>query len=63
MRARDQRWNYLGHILSVEEHRVTRHVPLQCIKQGTDLLFGEVLDSDVYNAMHCAISRVDCNAK
>ncbi len=32
MRARDQRWNWLGHILRMEGHRLTRQVLLQCVK-------------------------------
>ncbi len=59
MRARDQRWNYLGHILRMEEHRVTRKVLLQCVKPIPESLFGDVPDLDIYTAINLAINRVE----
>ncbi len=59
MRARDQRWNYLVHILRIEEHRVTPQVLFQCVKQALESLFGDVPDLDVYAAINLATNRVE----
>ncbi len=59
IRARDQRWKYLGHILRVEEHRVPRYVLLQCVRAAPESLFGDVPDLDVYAAIKIAMNRVD----
>ncbi len=59
MRARDQRWNYLGYILRTEEHRVTRQVLLQYVKPAAELLLGDVPDLDVCTATNLAVNRVE----
>ncbi len=57
MRARDQRWNYLGFILRMEEHRVTGQVLLQCVKPAPESLFGDVPGLDVQTAINLAMNR------
>ncbi len=59
MRSRDQRWNYLGHILRMEEHRVTPQVLFQCVKPDPESLFGDVPDLDIYTAINLAINTVE----
>ncbi len=44
IRARDRRWNWLGHILRLEEHRVIRRVLMNCVRVTPDSLFGDVPD-------------------
>ncbi len=39
MRLRDQPWNYLGRILRMEEHHLTRQVLLICVKSTRESLF------------------------
>ncbi len=57
MRARDRRWNWLGHILRLEEHRVIRRVLMNCVKPTTDSLFGDVPDLDSGKAAEIAKDR------
>ncbi len=52
-------WNYLGDILRMDERRVTRQVPLQCVKTAPESLFRDVPDLNVYTAINLAISRVE----
>ncbi len=42
MRARDRRWNWLGHKIRWEQHRVVRQVLLNFFKPTTDSLFGGI---------------------
>ncbi len=58
MRARDQRWNRLGHILRMEEHRFARQVLLQCVKPTPELVFDYVPGLEVEVAMNLAKKRV-----
>ncbi len=57
MRARDRRWNWLGHILRLEEHRVIRQVLINCVKPTPDSLFGDVPELDSRNAAELAVDR------
>ncbi len=59
MRARDHRWNYLGHILGMEEHSDTGQVLLQCLKPAPESLFSDVPDLDIYTAINLAMNRVE----
>ncbi len=52
----------LGHILRMEEHRVTRHSVLQSVKPALETLFGDVPDFDVYTAINCAMKKVEWKA-
>ncbi len=40
--ARDQRWNWLGHILRMEGHWLTRQVLLKCVKLTPEFILGDV---------------------
>ncbi len=42
MRARDRRWNWLGHIFRLEEHWVIRQVLMTCVRPTIHSLFGDV---------------------
>ncbi len=53
MRARDQRWNWLGHILRMEVHRLTRQVLLQCVIPTPE----SILDDVSALEMQAAINR------
>ncbi len=44
MRAGGRRWNWLGHILRLEEHRVIRPVLMNCVRPTQESLFGDVPD-------------------
>ncbi len=46
MRAKGRRWNWLGHILHLEEHRVIRRVLMNCVRPTPDSLFDDVPDLD-----------------
>ncbi len=50
-RARDQRRNWLGHILRMEEHRLVRRVLLLCVKPTPESIFGDVPDLNVAEAI------------
>ncbi len=52
---------YLGHILRLKEHCVTRLVLLQCVKPAPESLFGDVL-ADVYAAINLAMNRIEWKA-
>ncbi len=39
LRARDQRWNWLGHILRMDKRRTVRQVLLQCFKPTAESLW------------------------
>ncbi len=54
MRARERRWNRLGHILRMEEHRVIRRVLMNCDKPTPGSLFGDVPDLDSGKAAEIA---------
>ncbi len=57
MRARDRRWNWLGHILRLEEHWEIRRVLMNCVRPTPDSLFGDVPDRDSRNADEIADDR------
>ncbi len=44
IRARDQRWNWLGHILRMDEDRLTRRILLECVPPTPESLYGGVLN-------------------
>ncbi len=46
MTVRDRRWNWRGHILRVEEHRVIRRVLMNCVRPSPDSLFGDAPELD-----------------
>ncbi len=52
MRARDQSWNWLGHILRMEGHRLTRQVLLQCVKATPESILGDVPGLEVQAAIN-----------
>ncbi len=56
MRARDRRWNWLGHFLRLEEHRVIRQVLMNCVKPTPDSIFGDP-DLDSRKAAELAADR------
>ncbi len=56
MRARDQRWNWLGHILRMERHRLTR---LQCIKPTPESILGDVSGPEIQAEINTAKERVE----
>ncbi len=51
LRARDQRWNWLGHILLLDESRTVRQVLLQCVTPTPESLFGDVPDLNIDKAL------------
>ncbi len=57
MRARDGRWNWLGHILRLEEHREIRQVLMNCDRPTPDSPFGDVPDLDNRKAAEIAKDR------
>ncbi len=57
MRARDRRWNWLGHVLRLEEHRVIRRVLMNCVRPTPDSLFGDIPDLDSRKAAEIAKDR------
>ncbi len=59
LRARDLRWNWLGHILRMDESRLVRKVLLQCFRPTPESIFGDVLDLDVLAAIHLANDRIE----
>ncbi len=58
-RARDQRWNWLGHILRMEEHRLVCRVLLLCVKPTTESIYGDVPDLDVAAVIRPARERIE----
>ncbi len=44
MRARDRRWNWLGHIRRLEQHGVIRKVIFELRRTNPDSLFGDAPD-------------------
>ncbi len=59
MGERDQLWNFLGHVLRIEEHRVTREVLLHCVTPAPESLFGDVSGLDVCTAINLAMNRAE----
>ncbi len=57
-RARERWWNWLGHILRMEEHRVIRQVLMNCVKPTPDTLFGDVSDPDSRKAVELVMNCV-----
>ncbi len=52
VRARDQRWNWLGHILRMKGHRLTRQVLLQCVKPTPESIHGDVSGLEIQAAIN-----------
>ncbi len=52
MRARDQRWNWLGHILRMEGHCLTRQFLLQCVKQTPESILGDISGLEIQAAIY-----------
>ncbi len=46
-RARNLRWNWVGHILRMDERQTTRQVLLNCVKPTLESIFGGLFDPDV----------------
>ncbi len=59
MGSRDQRWNWLGHILRMEVHRLARQVLLQCAKPTPESVFGDVPRLPFQVAITLANNRVE----
>ncbi len=57
MCARDQRWNWLGHILRMEGHRLTRQVLLQCVKPTPESILGDISGLEIQAAINLAKER------
>ncbi len=51
------KWNWLGHILRLEEHRVMRQVHMKWVRPTPDSLFDGALDVDVRKASEIATDR------
>ncbi len=58
MRARDQRWNWLGHILPMDEDCPTRRVLLECVPPTPESLYGDVPKLDIAAATKIAKDRI-----
>ncbi len=63
MRARDQRWNWLGHIVRMEGHRLTRQVLLQCAKPTPESILGDISGLETQAAINIAKERVEWKKK
>ncbi len=61
LRARDLRWNWLGHILGMGERRTVRQVLLHCVKRTQESIFGDLIDPDVDKAISLAKDRAEWN--
>ncbi len=61
VRAGDRRWNWLGHILRLEEHREIRRVLMNCVWPTPDSLFGDV--PDLYSRKAAEIAKDRENGK
>ncbi len=48
---------------TLQRHRVTRQVLLQCVKPAPESLFGDVPDLDVYTSTNLAMNRVEWKEK
>ena len=59
LRARDQRWNWLGHILRMNERRTVRQVLLHCVKPTAESLFSDVPDLNIDKALKIAMNRIE----
>ncbi len=59
LRARDLRWNWLGHILRMNERRTVRQVLLNCVKPTPKSIFGDLIDLDVNEAISLAKDRIE----
>ncbi len=60
IRARDQRRNWLGHILRMEGHRITQQVLLKYVKPTPESILGDVLGLDIQAAISLAKERAEC---
>ncbi len=50
LRTRDLRWNWLGHILRMEERQTVRQVLLNCVKPTQESILGDLNGKDVNNS-------------
>ncbi len=57
MKARDRKWNWLGHVLRKPEHRVVRQVLLNCVKPTHETLFADVPNLSIENATKMSKDR------
>ncbi len=55
--ARDRRWSWLGHILRMLEHRLTRKVLLNCVKPTHETLFADVPNLCIENGTNMSKDR------
>ncbi len=59
IRARDVRWNWLGHVLRMEEHRLVRQVLLTCVKHTSVSILADIPSRDIRAAIRIAADRVE----
>ncbi len=62
MRATDRRWNWLGHIRRLEQHRIIRQVLLSCVRPTPDSRSGDVPGLDSKKASEIAMAEKRGNA-
>ncbi len=58
IRAIDLRWNWLGHILRMDERRTVRQVLLNCVKPTLESILGDLIDKDINKAISLAKDRI-----
>ncbi len=51
LRTRDVRWNWLGHILRMDDRRTVRQVLLNCVKPTQESILGDLNGKDVNAAI------------
>ncbi len=59
MRASDQRWNWVGHILRMDEDLLTRSVLFECVPPTPESLYGDVPNLDIATASKIAKDRTE----
>ncbi len=55
----DIRWNWLGHILRMDERRTVRQVLLNCVKPTQESILGDLNGKDVNAAIAWAMDRIE----
>ncbi len=63
MKARDRRWSWLGHVLSMPEHRLLRKVLLNCVKPTHETIFADVPSLSIENTTEMSKDRKLCSSK
>ncbi len=58
---RDRRWNWLDHIMRMDENRLVRKILLNCVKPNAESLFGDISNLDVEKAMEIVHDREEWN--